>query len=146
MPFKTPEQKKAYHKSYHKKWYENPENKVKHKACAKKHSIKNRERNRQFLRDYKSKIGCSQCDESHVACLDFHHLDPEQKEFNLASMTSCGFALERVKAEIEKCVVLCKNCHAKLHWEEKKLQMGSTHLESQDEIKDVGSSPTSTTS
>lgn len=48
------------------------------------------------------------------AALEFHHIDPTQKEFQISkrwSMTD-----ERIKSEIDKCVLLCSNCHRETHW------------------------------
>ena len=55
--------------------------------------------------------GCVVCGEKDVCCLDFHHL--YNKSFNLASAREVS--TERIKEEIKKCIVLCANCHRKLH-------------------------------
>lgn len=48
------------------------------------------------------------------AChLDFHHLDPNSKEGNISRMLS--FHKKRIATEINKCTVLCRNCHFELH-------------------------------
>lgn len=57
--------------------------------------------------------GCLVCGERHACCLDSHHLNPNEKEFGIAS--SYTLSWERLMTEIDKCVVLCKNCHAKVH-------------------------------
>lgn len=44
--------------------------------------------------------------------MDFHHLDPSQKEFNIARVTR---SWERVRPELDKCVLLCNRCHAELN-------------------------------
>jgi len=71
---------------------------------------------REWLIELKQKTGCGRCPESHSACLQFHHKDPAQKEFEI-----CDALLTRGKdkilAEIEKCEVLCANCHLKLHYD-----------------------------
>ena len=61
----------------------------------------------------KSSVGCKFCFEKEACCLDFHH-PSDNKEFGLGS---CGKNLswERVQKEIDKCVVVCRNCHAKIH-------------------------------
>lgn len=74
-------------------------------------------RNAKWLADYKATLKCTKCGESHVACLEFHHLDPSTKEFQIS--TSGGVSRERAMREIKKCIVLCANCHKKLHYEEK---------------------------
>ena len=64
------------------------------------------------------KIQCSRCNETHVACLEFHHKNPAEKDF-LLSVGVAKYSLERLKAEVEKCEVICSNCHRIHHWEEK---------------------------
>jgi len=45
--------------------------------------------------------------------LEFHHLDPREKEFGVASR-GVARSLDRVRAEVRKCVLLCSNCHAEV--------------------------------
>jgi hypothetical protein len=66
-----------------------------------------------FIAEAKQKTGCAVCGEREVVCLDFHHLDPSSKDFALAN--AWGFGEEKLRAEMDKCVVVCKNCHAKIH-------------------------------
>lgn len=42
--------------------------------------------------------------------LDLHHVDPKQKEFNI-SRKGHSRSWERVKKEIDKCILVCANCH-----------------------------------
>ena len=51
--------------------------------------------------------------------LDYHHIDPSQKEDTIARMTSNNYSLDRVMNEIQKCVCLCANCHREFHYFEK---------------------------
>lgn len=47
-----------------------------------------------------------------VAAFDFHHVDPLEKDFTIsAHMTSW----ERIKKEVDKCVLVCANCHREIH-------------------------------
>ncbi len=71
---------------------------------------------RQWLVEYKVSIGCP-CGENHPACLHFHHRIPAEKEFEICDAVLTR-AKSRIEAEIEKCDVLCANCHAKLHYTE----------------------------
>ena len=48
----------------------------------------------------------------HVAGFDFHHRDPTLKDFNICLAT--GKAWEVVRAELDKCELLCALCH-RLH-------------------------------
>lgn len=47
-----------------------------------------------------------------VAALEFHHLDPRAKEFGLSQRGARS--IERLRAEVRKCVLLCSNCHAEV--------------------------------
>lgn len=59
---------------------------------------------------------CERCgfSESIPDCFDFHHRNPDEKEFGIAET---GVSLEKAKTEVDKCELVCKNCHAKIHWE-----------------------------
>jgi transposase len=48
-----------------------------------------------------------------VAALQFHHLDPTTKEFGVAA-NGMARSIERLRAEVRKCVLLCSNCHAEV--------------------------------
>ena len=98
------------------------------RAACKRYYAKNkkafREKNKElsaitikWLDEYKNTLKCSRCDESHPACLDFHHVYGEKK-FTIGEVKHRGYCVETVKAEIAKCIVLCSNCHRKLHWDE----------------------------
>ncbi len=49
-----------------------------------------------------------------IDALEFHHIDPTVKEFNISSK---GYtrSWERVKVELDKCMILCANCHRETH-------------------------------
>lgn len=57
------------------------------------------------------KCGYDRC----FAALDFHHVNPEEKEYEPAVLLACMYSLEKFEKEIEKCVLLCSNCHRELH-------------------------------
>lgn len=65
------------------------------------------------LNEYKLGKACICCGEDEPACLDFHHLDPNEKDFTVTQ--SMNRKWESILAEIQKCVVLCANCHRKVH-------------------------------
>lgn len=67
------------------------------------------------LRNYKSSHGCCCCEECEAVCLELHHLDPSVKEIHPADMVTDGWAWSRMLEEIKKCVVVCSNCHKKIH-------------------------------
>lgn len=59
-------------------------------------------------------IGCIFCNESRPNCLDFQHIDPSTKRFGIATKALIP-SLELLLEEIEKCIVICANCHRLLH-------------------------------
>jgi hypothetical protein len=69
--------------------------------------------NRDFYRRYRRFCGCKVCGERESVCLDLHHLDPTKKD--AAPNVFTTHSRKRLKAEIRKCVVLCSNCHRKVH-------------------------------
>lgn len=83
---------------------------------ADKANVKSRERrwvHRDWLHEYRSNHPCVNCGESCPYCLDFHHVDPSTKSFGVSDATGRG--LEIIKVEVLKCIILCRNCHAKFH-------------------------------
>lgn len=77
-----------------------------------------RETRRKWFREYKSKLCCEICGFSHPAALDFHHKKPSDKEDNVSHMLHKLVNIDTILSEIEKCAVLCANCHRILHDEE----------------------------
>ncbi len=47
---------------------------------------------------------------------DFHHMDPDLKEFSITANQVRGKSDEEVNVELEKCVLLCGNCHPEIHF------------------------------
>ena len=55
-------------------------------------------------------VGCGY--NKSIWALDFHHLDPSKKDFSMGG----GYKpFERIKEELDKCILVCKNCHAEIH-------------------------------
>lgn len=59
--------------------------------------------------------GCSCCGMRDIECLDFHHLNPAEKRKTIAVMTQNGTAMRVLVQEVAKCILLCANCHRKVH-------------------------------
>ena len=62
--------------------------------------------------EYGGKCSCCGYDKS-LNALEFHHPDPTVKEFHLAQKK--GSNVEKLRAELDKCVLLCRNCHTEAH-------------------------------
>jgi len=48
--------------------------------------------------------------------LDFHHMDPKIKNFNLSVRNMCNLNWDRVFSEIKKCVLICCRCHREVEY------------------------------
>jgi predicted HNH restriction endonuclease len=66
---------------------------------------------KQEIAEWKRARGCSVCGETEPWVLDMHHLDPKVKEQNSATSAT----LKTFLKEADKCVLLCSNCHRKVH-------------------------------
>jgi hypothetical protein len=57
---------------------------------------------------------CNRCGyDKNIASLEFHHLDPSQKEITPTKLTNREWKV--LKEEIDKCTLLCSNCHREEH-------------------------------
>lgn len=72
-----------------------------------------------FITELKKKIKCEHCGNADWRTLQFHHRDRESKSFSLADAAGKCASVERIMSEIDKCIVLCANCHQAIHQEER---------------------------
>jgi len=91
-------------------------NSIGHQYCKECVTVINRKKgtkHKKQLIDYKG-AQCSICGYSkYQGSLDFHHIDPSTKEFKLSNFKSRSF--DNLKQELDKCVLLCSNCHREVH-------------------------------
>lgn len=80
---------------------------------------KNRKKNKEWFDEYRLSLKCNRCPENHPATLDFHHINPKEKTKEVCILVAEGYGIERIMEEINKCEVLCSNCHRKHHYEER---------------------------
>ena len=71
------------------------------------------------IQKLKSQFSCAKCGDNRGYVLDFHHINPEEKENTVARLTSNTSSVQKVYDEIKKCIVLCANCHREFHYFEK---------------------------
>jgi len=65
---------------------------------------------RLFIKDLKNKP-CLDCGNSYPPeCMDFDHRDPKDKDGEINKLIK-SYSLERILREIEKCDLICSNCH-----------------------------------
>jgi hypothetical protein len=84
------------------------------KPCTTDETIERQRNFKQECVDYKGGececCGYKKCN----SALEFHHLDPSKKDFSIsrARLTTFG---KKVKAELDKCMIVCANCHREIH-------------------------------
>ena len=113
MPFKDLVVRKEKQAGYSKAYYEKNKKEVIHKINVRKKTHK------AWFVNYKKQLSCTVCGESRHATLDFHHTDPKKTNKKVHKLISDGSTKTRILKEIEKCVVLCSNCHRVHHEEER---------------------------
>ena len=90
------------------------------KKCSSEAVSTKRRKNKLMLVEYKGgkceRCGYDKC----VDALEFHHLDPTEKEITISGNIK---SLKKLKKEVDKCMLVCSNCHKEIHSEinEKKL-------------------------
>lgn len=85
------------------------------KNCHSKYVTKAYISRKEKVSEIKAEIGCQKCGEKRTYCLDFHHKDPSIKEATIARITSDNNHFDKIQEEIDKCIVLCANCHREFH-------------------------------
>ena len=81
-------------------------------ACIKCMTSKRKQRKKEAV-EYLGGV-CKDCDlkDECVDIYDFHHLDPNEKDFAIGKNNS---NFNKIKKELDKCILLCANCHRRRH-------------------------------
>ena len=87
------------------------------RECNKKNATLRKQTLKKECVDYKGGKCCICGYDKYIGSLDFHHLDPSQKgfEFSHLKITSFKKNEEKLKKELDKCILVCRNCHAEIH-------------------------------
>lgn len=104
-------------------------NKVQQKEAQRRHYLtnkqkyaasrsKNKSARAAWVQEIKSKLQCKSCGFKDWRCLDFHHRNPSEKFKGICLMVRDGYSEDAILAEINKCDVLCANCHNEHHYGE----------------------------
>ena len=89
-------------------------NKYRCVRCESEKVQKRRTKLKQIAIEYKGGE-CEYCGYSKCpAALEFHHKDPSQKDFGIA-YKGRTMSEEKMKVELDKCIMLCSNCHREEH-------------------------------
>ena len=96
-------------KQYHVEHYEKYKEHYRERAKIRHMILRTvfREKLRRFLLAHP----CVKCGESDPVVLEFDHIDPSRKLFSISQGYMGGQPWRNVQAEIDKCQVLCANCH-----------------------------------
>ena len=86
------------------------------KFCHSSYMKQKYQEKKEEVQEIKSECRCVKCGDSRGYVLDFHHINPDEKENTIARMTSNNYQLDKVYNEIKKCIVLCANCHREFHY------------------------------
>ena len=95
--------KQAYDRAYHAR--RSKDQKSRKQELQRKLQIEKR----QFIYDYLLSHPCVVCGEDDPVVLEFDHVDRSSKDKDVSNMVVNSIA--KIKTEIEKCRVLCANCH-----------------------------------
>jgi len=86
------------------------------KSCFNKYTNQRRKKRKQELIEERGGI-CFDCKNSfHCSIFEFHHLEPNEKEFSWSKAKK--LTEEKMRNEMNKCVMLCANCHRLRHWKD----------------------------
>jgi 5-methylcytosine-specific restriction endonuclease McrA len=84
------------------------------KKCTNLQTIERQHILKQDMVNYKGGK-CENCGyDKYLGALEFHHMNPKEKDFNLSQLKSYKFD-QVIKNELDKCILLCANCHREIH-------------------------------
>lgn len=84
------------------------------KEYIKKAVTERRRKLKQMAVEYKgSKCVCCGYNK-YIGALEFHHTDPDGKDFAISANGTCR-SWDKIKEEIDKCILVCSNCHKEIH-------------------------------
>lgn len=74
---------------------------------------------KRLLRSLKEGKSCKICGwDEHPEILQFHHRDPNTKKFDFSGSEVGNLSINRILDEVDKCDLICPNCHFWLHYQE----------------------------
>ena len=76
-------------------------------------------RARARFNEFKSNLSCTVCKQSHPATLDFHHKVRSADKLSINVLTKNGAFNRAIEEIMNKCIVLCANCHRIHHYDER---------------------------
>lgn len=86
------------------------------KYCHSKYMRDKYAQKQKTVQELKKDSCCAKCGDTREYILDYHHIDPSIKENTVARLVSNSYGMDKVLAEIDKCILLCANCHREFHY------------------------------
>ena len=85
-------------------------------TCKTCETLERKELIMSYILEVFPELKCQRCGYSKCfAALDFHHLDPKEKEYQIGDFFRSRRNKSIVINELNKCVLLCANCHREEH-------------------------------
>ena len=100
MPRKDTPENRERNREYQRKWYQA------NKDLQRARSKENRKKRHLWMKELKESLECSSCGEDHIATLEFHHVNPSEKEVAISFALNKGWGKQRIQKEMLKCIVL----------------------------------------
>ncbi len=106
IPYKDKEKQNKYQNDWAKR----------NRKKISEYKKKKRKKVREKVKEYKQLHKCKICKESRWYCLDFHHKEIKSKNKRISRFVSDGASWNKVLNEINKCIIVCSNCHREIHF------------------------------
>lgn len=122
------EESREYHREYYRrnkdKWVKCRESQTEEQAVNRLNTV--RKLKKKYGHEHKSTLilmkggKCSICGLEYTgengACFDFHHINPNEKDFNITTYLRYYSNIpDKIINEIDKCELVCSNCHRLIH-------------------------------
>lgn len=101
--------RKIYYAEHYTKYKKAYQERARYRRAQLRHEY------RSNMLKYLDKKLCEICGEADIRTLEFDHVDPSKKSFGISQAVRLGYRWKDVVIEIEKCRILCANCHKKTY-------------------------------
>lgn len=86
------------------------DNLIEHRKTVRERNVRTRERNQQLFLEYLKQQKCTDCGTTDYRVFEFDHIGND-KRCDVSILVGGGWKWETIKQEIDKCEVVCCNCH-----------------------------------